>query len=424
MATAIWSDHLASDAVRHVARLDAVRVVRALVAPLTGLSRVRGGTYSPTVGIVRFDDGTTAHTDLIRLNPNIDAYSLDFHGRSPRQLSHYRETHWAELSTAAGGHPDELLAILSHSYPHVSPRRLTERVRAAGYPIRHGQLPVHTIISATQSAIWHVTNGLDLDVQPLDVPVRVVSRTADGSARHLTTTGPLDWRIELRAARTVQLGLELPEAHQLSAYEFGVGPHTGHHALSVHLEQSSNGTEWSPVSSSQVVVPAQRHTRTVRRTLGVGATLHGAGGAQGQTGYQRYRLAVTGPADRDGFLDLRDVRLHLSAPWRFRNDEDVVHVYDYLLSHALGRPSRSRPELIAPHLGHHAATENPRQGPHRSARVHALVGSRTVDGPEEFTPLVVLTTDDRLDDPVSARRLADPQEVPSRCCFVAQTELA
>lgn len=406
MATAIWSDHVAPDVVRHVARLVTVHTAEPLVSPLTGLSRVRGGTYSSTVGIVRFDDGTTARTDLIRLNPNIDAYSLDFHGRSPRQLSHYRETHWAELPTAAGGHPAELLAILSHSYPHVSPRRLTERVRAAGYPIRRGQLPIHTIISATQSAIWHVTNGLDLDVQPLDVPVRVVSRTTDGTARHLTTTGPLDWRSELRAARTVHLELELPEAHQLSAYEFGVGPHTGHHALSVHLEQSSNDIDWSVVSSSQVAVPAQRHARTVRRALGVGATLHGAGGAQGHTGYQRYRLAITGPADRDGYLDLRDVRLHLSAPSRFRNDEDVVHVYDYLLSHALARPSATHP-----HVGHHSPTD---PIPHGSTRLRALVGSRRVDGPDEFTPLVVLTSD----------VVVGPHEVDSRCCAAAQTELA
>lgn len=53
---------------------------------LTALSRVRGGMYSSTVDLIRFADGSTAHTDLIRLNPNIDAYSLDFAGVSPRQL--------------------------------------------------------------------------------------------------------------------------------------------------------------------------------------------------------------------------------------------------------------------------------------------------------------------------------------------------
>ena len=53
---------------------------------LSGLTRAPGGTYSSTVEVIHFTDGSSAHTDLIRLNPNIDAYSLDFAGVSPRQL--------------------------------------------------------------------------------------------------------------------------------------------------------------------------------------------------------------------------------------------------------------------------------------------------------------------------------------------------
>jgi hypothetical protein len=269
-----------------------------------------------------------------------------------------------------------------------------------------------------------VTNGLDLDVQRLDAPVRVIARTAEGSTRHLTTTGPLDWRSELRAAGTVHLDIELPEAHQLSAYEFEVGPHTGLHALAVQLEQSSNGIDWAVVSSSQIVVPAQRHTRPIRRTLGVGATLHGANGAHGHTGYRHYRLAVTGPAERDGYLDLRDVRVHLSAPSRFRNDDDVVHVYDYLLSHALGRPSRSRTGSDA-RISHHVVIGEPTLIPHRPARIRALVGSSTVDGPAEFTPLVVLTTDETAGALSRERRIERGQhELAGNCCATAQTELA
>jgi TQXA domain-containing protein len=404
MATALWSDQAQLDVERaSVALLDLARAAHPPVAPLTGLSRVRGGTYSATVGIVRFEDGTTAHTDLIRLNPNIDAYSLDFHGSSPRQLSHYREARWAELPVAAGAHSDELLAILSHSHPHVSPRRLTERVRAAGYPIRHGQLPVHTIISATQAAIWHVTNGLDLDVSRLDVPVRVVARGADGRGRPLHTTGAL-------------------EGQQLSAYGFEVGHHTGHHPVSVQLEQSSDDASWTVVSSSAIVVADQHRTAPVRRTLGVGATVHGSAGAAGQTGYRHYRLAVTGPADRDGYLELRDVRLHLGAA-RYRNDEDLVHVYDYLISHALCRPSRNHHPVHQ--VGHRVVTGAFRRTPQRNVRVRALVGSRTVDGPQEFTPLIVLTTDDRVGPPSPERSAArDEKEQPGMCCAIAQIELA
>jgi hypothetical protein len=56
---------------------------RILVRPATELphmTRYRGGTYSHTVDKIVFSDGSTARTDLIRLNPNLRAYSLDFAG--------------------------------------------------------------------------------------------------------------------------------------------------------------------------------------------------------------------------------------------------------------------------------------------------------------------------------------------------------
>jgi hypothetical protein len=217
-------------------------------------------------------------------------------------------------------------------------------------------------------------------------------------------TAALDWRTELPAGRTVHLELEMLDAPQLAAYSFEVGPFTGHHPLSVQLEQSADGLDWSPVSRSQVAVSAHHHVRAVRRTLGVGATLADSGRDGGQSGYGHYRLAVTGPADRDGFVDLRDVRLHLSARSRFRNDEDVVHVYDYLLTHALGRPSRSLLDIVTPQ----ATTEALAHRSHRVARVRALVGSRTPGGEGEFTPLIVLTTDEpTVAGRVAARRLGD-----------------
>ena len=50
---------------------------RVLVRPagkLPRMTRYRGWTYSHTVDRIVFADGTTARTDLIRLNPNLDAY--------------------------------------------------------------------------------------------------------------------------------------------------------------------------------------------------------------------------------------------------------------------------------------------------------------------------------------------------------------
>ena len=56
------------------------RILIRPTAQLTRMTRYRGGTYSHTVDRIVFADGTTARTDLIRLNPNLQAYSLDFAG--------------------------------------------------------------------------------------------------------------------------------------------------------------------------------------------------------------------------------------------------------------------------------------------------------------------------------------------------------
>src|SRR6201996_4705914 len=68
--------------------------------PTTALSRMtryRGGTYSHTVDTIVFIDGSCARTDLIRLNPNLHAYSLDFAGIAPTHPSRYRLGTWATL---------------------------------------------------------------------------------------------------------------------------------------------------------------------------------------------------------------------------------------------------------------------------------------------------------------------------------------
>ncbi|MGO9103006.1 MAG: TQXA domain-containing protein, partial [Mycobacterium sp.] len=46
------------------------RVVVRPAKELPRMTRYRGGTYSHTVDKIVFADGTTARTDLIRLNPN------------------------------------------------------------------------------------------------------------------------------------------------------------------------------------------------------------------------------------------------------------------------------------------------------------------------------------------------------------------
>ncbi len=343
--------------------------VRGAGPALPALTRARGGTFSPTVDVVHFADGSSAYTDLIRLNPNVDAYSLDFTGVSPRQLSHYREQGWGQAASGLPGFSLERVArVLGAGYPAVPTATLTRRLRAAGYHLGPGVIPEHEAIAATQAAIWRFTNGLDLDTRPLDLPVRASARVGPRpDARRLLpdSDGSLHWVSQLPAGRTAYLEITLPGRPELRLFSFRVGPRTGRHRCRIRLEASRDGVHWRPVFHPAVQLDDRRTgAEAVHRRLGAAATLSSAGPA-GRTGHRHYRLAALGPDRRDGLLDLRDVRLEVSGGARFRNSARVVALYEWLLAAA-----RS-----------HAA-------PNRTVPVRLLIGSCTPGGPAMFTPLV------------------------------------
>src|ERR1700753_1286250 len=120
---------------------------------LSRLTRYRGGTYSHTVEKVVFTDGTSARTDLIRLNPNVPAYSLDFPGVSPRHPSRYQLGTWSDLShLRASGKEAEVDWILRHSYPLLPTAELSRGLRDAGYPIGPANITEHEANTPTQAA--------------------------------------------------------------------------------------------------------------------------------------------------------------------------------------------------------------------------------------------------------------------------------
>src|ERR1700761_2465309 len=85
---------------------------------LSRLTRYRGGTYSHTVEKIVFTDGSWARTDLIRLNPNVHAYSLDFAGVAPHHPSRYQVGTWSELPhLLASGQEAQVDWILRNSFP-------------------------------------------------------------------------------------------------------------------------------------------------------------------------------------------------------------------------------------------------------------------------------------------------------------------
>lgn len=345
--------------------------------------------------MIRFTDGSTAHTDLIRLNPNVDAYSLDYTGSSPRQLSHYREVPAAHAPTLRSpGVPGAAARVLAAGYPHLSLMELTARLRGVGHPLGHGSIREHEAIAATQAAIWHLTNGLELDTRRLDEPLRVVTRIGEHPAARALTAGRdgIDWHALLPAGETVYLELTLTGAPQVQAFGFQVGARIGRHPIEVQLEVSRDGQQWQPVSSSTVRLGDRRPGwRTVRRQLGAASTLSSASPA-GIQGYPFYRLAARGPEDRDGLLDLHGVRLELLGATRFVNNERVVALYELLLADA----------RLATGTDH---------------RLRPLIGSRTPDGPAVFTPVVTFSGPPPLrsvGSPLMPSRPGRPAAAPSR----------
>src|SRR5262245_59421972 len=112
----------------HRALARVVTAQRTQVRPTTELSRMtryRGGTDSHTVDRVVFSDGSTARTDLIRLHPNVHAYSLDFTGIAPHIPSQYRPGTWSALPHLHDrGGEAEVDWILRNSFPLLTPAEL------------------------------------------------------------------------------------------------------------------------------------------------------------------------------------------------------------------------------------------------------------------------------------------------------------
>jgi len=286
-------------------------------AEITRMTRYRGGTYSPTVDTVVFSDGTTARTDLIRLNPNVDAYSLDFLGVAPTRPSQYRPANWSAVpNVAARAFEAEVDWIIRNSYPTLGTVELSRRVRGTGHLSGDAHLAEHEAIAATQAAIWHFTNGLRLDNRPLNVPV-AVTRELDA------------------------ITFEFDGEPQLGGYTVEL---TSDAAVSLVLQKSVDGTSWRDVAASGLNIAAGygRH----RRGIGVGATASDSRPGRPHRGYRFYRLQIL--ADSGAFVDIEDVTFTLHGSGHYRNAERVVALYNYLVAGAeAARSLTVVPRLIA-----------------------------------------------------------------------------
>lgn len=266
------------------------------------MTRYRGGTYSPTVDTVVFADGSTARTDLIRLNPNFDAYSVDFTGVAPTTPSRYRPANWSAVpNLAARTHEAEVDWIIRNSFPTLGTAELSRRLRAAGQRLG-AHLAEHEAIAATQAAIWHFTNGLDLDTRPLNVPV--AQRRESGA-----------------------IVFEFDGDPQLGGYTVEL---TADSPVSLLLQKSADGIEWRDVAASGLNIGSGYGN--YRKALGVGSTTAATRPGQRHRGYRFYRLHIV--ADPAATIDIESVSFWLNGSGRYRNAERVVALYQYLLAGA------------------------------------------------------------------------------------------
>ncbi|BBY61807.1 TQXA domain-containing protein [Mycolicibacterium helvum] len=277
------------------------------------MTRYRGGTYSHTVDTIVFTDGTSARTDLIRLNPNIEAYSLDFGGIAPTRPSRYRADTWSAVPhLRARAYEAEVAWILRNSYPAISTTQLSRDLRAAGHALGSRNISEHEAIAGTQAAIWYLTNGLELDNRPLNVPARTTERAGEV-------------RVEFDGER------------QLAGYAADAVSAQG---AVLTLQKSRDGVTWDDVAASRVTLPAGGGR--ISKLLGVGATVGSRRYGRPGGGYRHYRLIVEGDAT------LTDLTFRLAESGLYRNAAPVVHLYDYLLAGArAARRAAVVPSVVA-----------------------------------------------------------------------------
>lgn len=275
------------------------------------MTRFRGGTYSHTVDTVVFTDGTRARTDLIRLNPGVEAYSLDFSAVAPMTPSRYDVDTWQALpNLKAHAYEAEVDWILRNSFPTLCTTELSNRLRAAGHLAGAANISDHQAIAGTQAAIWLFTNGLELDTRPLHIPSRI-TETAEGAV------------------------FEFDGPRELGGYTVDVASSA---PVTLTWQKSVDGQQWSEVGGARLTAGHGAH----RKAFGVGATLAATGHGRAARGYRYYRLSVQARGD----YKIGDVGFWLQGSGSYRNANRIVALYNYLLDGA----RRARARTVAPRL--------------------------------------------------------------------------
>ncbi|MUL42699.1 TQXA domain-containing protein [Streptomonospora sp. PA3] len=149
---------------RCVAAAAALALAAGTPSPASAQDIARVGPEAESGATIRLEGGDAAKTSLYRLMVDEDtavaAYCADI-STSVNPRAAYTESSWDADSAPAvhAAAPAALNWITAHSYPSVDLERLREESGVPG--VNQAQA-----IAATQAAVWHHTNGIDLAQGP------------------------------------------------------------------------------------------------------------------------------------------------------------------------------------------------------------------------------------------------------------------
>ena len=313
---------------------------------------------SATLEDLNFTDGTSTTVDLIGLRgtgstSSASVYAADFdpalysNNGPTLPISTFTEAAW-ELGKNPEAHQNaaQVTWLLQNSYPELDTAALTAAARAAGFNPSTGNVKNYSAIAATQAAIWHYTDGLDLDTtRYLDPTAALASSTAPAStgafaAENLldgaTTTG---WRASDNGEATIDFTFPVPvelRSYSLSTLEGGAAANT---PASWKLQRSVDGSVWSDVSTSATTATFPGGASQTKQTNLGGSATYG--------GYAHYRLVITGadaaePVEFSG-IHFNGFGVFGSQPnyryAEFANTAEVVALYKYLVAGSAGAVS-------------------------------------------------------------------------------------
>lgn len=323
-----WALRQSADAAVEVVARRSVSSVHAV--PLPRLTRYRGGTFSPTVHSIRFADGSTARTDLVRLNPNITAYSLDFHGTVAPTPVRYRPAAWGHTTgLRARFRAAAIDAVLAASYPVVDTVELSTTLRRAGLMSGRRNLRDDEAIAATQAAIWKLANDLDLDSRPRTAPSAVVARAGgigiDGVVADDEQGVSLAADISARAPLTVDLDFD--HSPMLGGVRLDLDSALPAGLLRVRVLRRTRVGEWTEVAGSAFTPTGEGPWSHRLPPLATAAD-----NRSGRViGYPHYRVEIATDSVHCGRIAVRDLAVELVDTARFANADNVVALYRYLL---------------------------------------------------------------------------------------------